>query len=106
MIQTVRNVLKSPPVVSGTQINVEVAVLQFFYAYLAKCSVNQVMDLWSELAGLLRECLVLAPPAVFLALAILNQFTTRAPSLSERKDQKELQELAGKLIDGCALVIY
>ena len=46
VIQTLRQVLKSPPIVSGTQINVEVAVLQFFYAYLAKCSVNQVMDLW------------------------------------------------------------
>ena len=106
VIQTVRQVLKSPPVVSGTQINVEVAVLQFFYAYLAKCTVNQVMDLWSELAGLLRECLVLAPPAVFLALAILFQFTTRAPMLSERKDQKELQELTGKLVDCCAQVMF
>ena len=105
VIQTLRQVLKSPPIVSGTQINVEVAVLQFFYAYLAKCSVSQVMDLWSDLAGLLRECLVLAPPAIFLALAILNQFTTRAPTLSERKDQKELQELAGKLVDSCAQVI-
>lgn len=106
VIQTLRQVLKSPPIVSGTQINVEVAVLQFFYAYLAKCSVSQVMDLWSDLAGLLRECLVLAPPAIFLALAILNQFTTRAPTLSERKDQKELQELAGKLVDSCAQVKY
>ena len=60
----------------------------------------------SELAGLLRECLALAPPAIFLALAILNQFTTRAPSLSERKDQKELQELAGKLVESCSQVLY
>ena len=59
----------------------------------------------SELAGLLRECLALAPPAIFLALAILNQFTTRAPSLSERKDQKELQELAGKLVESCSQVL-
>ena len=47
----------------------------------------------SELAGLLRECLVLAPPAVFLALAILNQFAQTAPTSSERKDQRELQEI-------------
>ena len=105
VIETVRHVLKSPPAVSGTKINVEVAVLQFFYAYLAKCcNGNQVLDLWSGLAGLLRECLVLAPPAVFLALAILNQFAQTAPTLSERKDQRELQEIAGKLIEACSQV--
>ena len=107
VIQTVRQVLKSPPVVTVSghvKINVEVAVLQFFYAYLAKCSVGQVVDLWSGLAALLRECLALAPPAIFLALAILNQFAQRAPALSERKEQRELQELAGKLIEATATV--
>ena len=104
VIQTVRQVLKSPPAVAGTRINVEVAVLQFFYAYLAKCSVTQVLDLWSGLAGLLRECLALAPPAIFLSLAILNQFAQRAPSLSDKKDHRELQEIAGKLIEACSQV--
>ena len=66
---------------------------------------NTFFHFRSELAGLLRECLALAPPAIFLALAILNQFTTRAPSLSERKDQKELQELAGKLVESCSQVL-
>ena len=107
VIQTVRQVLKSPPVVTTgacqNKINVEVAVLQFFYAYLAKCSVGQVVDLWSGLAALLRECLALAPPAIFLALAILNQFAQRA-NVSERKEQRELQELAGKLIEATAQV--
>ena len=56
------------------------------------------------MAGLLRECLVLAPPAVFLALAILNQFAQTAPTSSERKDQRELQEIAGKLIEACSQV--
>jgi len=56
------------------------------------------------LAGLLRECLVLAPPAVFLALGILNQFAQTAPTSSERKDQRELQEIAGKLIEACSQV--
>ena len=108
VIQTVRQVLKSPPVVTSgnaCKINVEVSVLQFFYAYLAKIiSVGQVVDLWSGLVALLRECLALAPPAIFLALAILNQFAQRAPALSERKEQRELQELAGKLIEATAAV--
>lgn len=43
VIQTVRQVLKSPPNVSpGNKVNLEVSVLQFFYAYLAQCSAAQV----------------------------------------------------------------
>jgi hypothetical protein len=104
VIATVRQVLKTPPNVSAavvaagsgtalaTKASVEVSVLQFFYAYLAKCSSAQVFESWSSLAGLLRDCLALAPPAIFLALSIVNQFVHRSPSaLSDRKDQKELQ---------------
>jgi hypothetical protein len=63
-----------------------------------------VFESWSSLANLLRDCLVLAPPAVFLALSILNQFVNRSPTLAERKDQKELQDIAGKLVDSCAQI--
>lgn len=97
VIQTVRQVVKTPPSISGTssKINVDVAVLQFFYAYLAQCSKSQVFESWTGLAGLLKECSVLTPPAIFLALSILNQFVHRALPLSERKEQKELQVSLG-----------
>ena len=104
VIGTVRQVLKSAPSVNGSKINVEVSVLQFFYAYLAQCSATQVFESWSSLSGLLRDCLALAPPAIFLALSILNQFVHRSPTLSDRKEQKELQDVAGKLIDACAQI--
>lgn len=100
VIQTVRQVIKS------SKLNVEVNVLQFFYAYLARCSALQVFESWASMAALLRDCLALAPPAaIFLALSILNQFVHRSPSaLSDRKDQKELQDLAGRLIESCAQI--
>jgi len=111
VIQTLRSVLKSPPnVTSGKHfmVNVEVSALQFFYFYLAKCSAAQVQDCWSSLAALLRDCLALAPPAIFLALAILNQFVQQSPNtdlkMDSKKDQKELQELTGKLVDECARI--
>ena len=65
----------------------------FFQKYEEKKMFKMFSNCRSELAGLLRECLVLAPPAVFLALAILNQFAQTAPTSSERKDQRELQEI-------------
>jgi hypothetical protein len=94
----------------------------------------------SNLASLLRECLGLSPPAIFMAVSILSQFVHRSQQLCvegsgqqegsnggvlEKKDQvgfkiqfkiitssingvlflqRELQELAGKLIDACATI--
>ena len=109
VIQTLRQVLKSPPnVTTGGKfmMNIEVSALQFFYFYLAKCSANQVQDCWSSLSLLLRDCLALAPPAIFLALAILNQFVKSSPTekMENKKEQRELQELTGKLIDECARI--
>ena len=110
VVQTLRQVLKAPPSVttgtSNVMANVEVSALQFFYFYLAKCTPSQVHESWSSLAALLRDCLALAPAAVFLALAILNQFVLRSPTekLDSKKDQKELQELTNKLVDECARI--
>ena len=51
---------------------------------------------------MLKDCLGSGAPVIFLALSILNQFVNRSPTLSERRDQKELQDIAGKLIEACA----
>jgi hypothetical protein len=78
IIQTVRQVLKTPPnLEGGGSSNTEVAVLQFFYFYLEKCSPKLVFQSWSNLASLLKDCLALAPPAIFLAMAILSQVTEK-----------------------------
>ena len=129
VIQTVRQVLKTPPSITGHsggssgaggKINVEVSVLQFFYFYLARCSPSKIPDLWPSLATLLKDCLALAPSAIFLALAILDIYVQRSSQQRDsqknvgseghskievsRKESKELQELAGKLVDECSRI--
>ena len=129
VIQTVRQVLKTPPSITGHsggssgtggKINVEISVLQFFHFYLARCSPSKIVDLWPGLATLLKDCLALAPSAIFLAMAILDRYvhisshqrdsqkTTGGDGHSKieisRKESKELQELAGKLVDECSRI--
>ena len=121
LVQTVRQVLKTPPNYSGgSSGNVEVSILKFFYFYLKKCSPKQVFQSWSNLSALLKDCLVLAPPAIFLAVAILSQFVNRMQQIVDenaskdddgensgkldRKDSKELQDLAEKLINTCTKI--
>ena len=95
-------------------------MLQFFHFYLARCSPTKIVDLWSSLATLLKDCLALAPSAVFLAIAILDRYVHRSSQQRDsqkaggtegyskieisRKESKELQELAGKLVDECARI--
>ena len=129
VIQTVRQVVKTPPSItghsggssgSGGKINVEVSVLQFFHFYLARCPISKITDLWPSLATLLKDCLALAPSAIFLAMAILDRYVHRSSQQRDsqkvvgteghskieisRKESKELQELAGKLVDECSRI--
>jgi len=47
IIQTLRQVLKSPPVLEGVSaMQAVVSILQFFYFYLAECSAKQVFLSW------------------------------------------------------------
>ena len=90
LVQTVRQVLKTPPNYSGgSSGNVEVSILKFFYFYLKKCSPKQVFQSWSNLSALLKDCLVLAPPAIFLAVAILSQFVNRMQQIVDEKASKD-----------------
>ncbi|QQP50222.1 Protein dopey1 -like protein [Caligus rogercresseyi] len=105
IINTLRDIIKSPPNVVGIKWkneDIQVLVLQFFYSYMSKFSAFAISDSWSELALLIRECLGLSPPALFLTLAILNQFVLRGKKMSEKKDVKEIQDLAGKIVDHCS----
>ena len=124
LVQTVRQVLKKPPKLdAGGSGNAEVALLQFFYFYLEKCAPKQVFQSWSDLSSLLKDCLALAPPAVFLAMTILSQFVNRMQQvldekkrngnvengedggeMLDKKDTRELQDLAEKLIGACGKI--
>ncbi|UYV67369.1 DOPEY1 [Cordylochernes scorpioides] len=111
VVQTVRQVLKQPPPTShhktsasAQRVPLELSVLQFFLAYLQHTGAGQLTESWPSLLGLWRDGLQLAsasPPVHFLLLALLNEFVQRASLLEDKKDQKDLQDIAQKLIEAC-----
>eukprot|EP00092_Neocalanus_flemingeri_P000320 GFUD01000342.1.p1 GENE.GFUD01000342.1~~GFUD01000342.1.p1 ORF type:complete len:1526 (+),score=540.23 GFUD01000342.1:2184-6761(+) len=105
IIATLRQVVKSPPPVSGLTKgqSLDVSALQFFSSYLSSSQVGQLAESWASLRDLLRDCCSLSPPSTFLALSILHQFVMRgATSQLEKKEIKELQEMATKLVETIA----
>ncbi|XP_012945131.1 protein dopey-1 [Aplysia californica] len=109
LIQTVKQVIKQPP---PSELNkkgmpLEVNLLQFFYAYVRKtASSSQLADSWPSLLGLLKECLQLnlSPPALFLLLQILQEFVQKTPSMEEKKNQKELQDICQKALESISAI--
>ena len=111
VIGTLRQVVKSPPSVSGLSKSVagtstiQTASLQFFSTYLSSCLVTNLYESWQELKELLKDCCSLPAPAPFLALTILHQFVTRgATGNMERRELKEVQEMTTKLVETISLI--
>lgn len=109
LIQTVRQVIKQPPQTNSRAVVIvplEVSMLQFFLSYVQTMPGNVLLESWASLLGLLKEGLQLGlvPPAQFLLLGILNEFVQRAPMLEDKKDQKDLQDLAQKLIEAVSSI--
>ena len=62
-------------------------------------------DNWVGLRDLLKDCCLLNPPASFLGLSILHQFATGgAITHMEKKEIKEIQEMASKLVETISIV--
>ena len=53
-------------------------------------SLTEYLTSRSNLASLLKDCQVLAPPAIFLAMAILSQFVQRSQKLADEKPGEAL----------------
>ncbi|XP_060598596.1 protein dopey-1-like isoform X2 [Ruditapes philippinarum] len=104
LVQTVKEVINNPPSseLSRTKkgVPLEVNMLQFFYAYVQRTSANQLVDSWSSLSSLLKDCLQLnlVAPGQFLLLLILNEFVQKTPSMVDKK-KREIQEIAQKLLE-------
>uniref|UniRef100_T1KPJ2 Uncharacterized protein n=1 Tax=Tetranychus urticae TaxID=32264 RepID=T1KPJ2_TETUR len=110
VLQTVRHVIKQPPhsVQSRKKrIPLEVSMLQFLLAYIKVFPGSQLLECWKSLLALLRDGLQISassPLAQFHLLAILHEFVQAAPLFEDRKDQKDLQEVAQKLVEACTNV--
>ena len=110
VFQIVKQVMKQPPLnmlSRKKRVPLEVCMLQFLLAYIREFSGSQLLECWRSLLHLLKEGSQLAtnqPPMQFHLLAILHEFVQIAPLIEARKDQKDLQDVAQKLIDACTTV--
>lgn len=110
VLKTVTHVMKQPPQTTHAKrkrVPLEVCMLQFFLAYIRVFPGSQLLECWKSLLALLRDGLQVSaaqPLAQFHLLAILHEFVQAAPLIEDRKDQKDLQEVAQKLIDACTNV--
>ncbi|XP_051869745.1 protein dopey-2 isoform X2 [Pristis pectinata] len=109
ILQLIREVVKKPPQTKGEEkpTLVDIPMLQFSFALLQRHSLADLQDVLPSLLYLLRESvqLNLAPPGHFLLLGILNDFMSRNPNLENKKDQRDLQEVAQKIIEAVGNVV-
>ncbi|XP_076444435.1 protein DOP1A-like isoform X3 [Babylonia areolata] len=110
LIQTVKAVLKNPPSTELSKnkksVPLEVNLLQLFFAYVQQHTGTQLLDSWPALLSLIRDVLAmgLQPPSTFILLHILNDFVQKAPTLEEKKAQKELQDITQKVLESVAMI--
>ncbi|KAM6186211.1 protein DOP1A isoform 2-T2 [Rhynchocyon petersi] len=108
VIQTVKEVLKQPPAIAKDKkhLSLEVCMLQFFYAYIQRIPVPNLVDSWASLLILLKDSIQLGLPAPgqFLILGVLNEFIMKNPTLENKKDQRDLQDITHKIVDAIGAI--
>ncbi|NXD58870.1 DOP2 protein, partial [Corvus moneduloides] len=108
ILYLVKEVVKKPAQIKGEEKSslVDIPVLQFSYAFIQRLPVPALQENFQPLLGLLRESvqLNLAPPGHFLLLSTLNDFVTRTPTLENKKDQKDLQEVTQKILEAVGTI--
>ncbi|XP_030805528.1 LOW QUALITY PROTEIN: protein dopey-2 [Camarhynchus parvulus] len=108
ILYLVKEVVKKPAQIKGEEKSslVDIPVLQFSFAFIQRLPVPALQENFQPLLGLLRESvqLNLAPPGHFLLLSILNDFVTRTPTLENKKDQKDLQEVTQKILEAVGTI--
>ncbi|NXH21682.1 DOP1 protein, partial [Bucco capensis] len=108
VIQTVKEVLKQPPAIAKDKkhLSLEVCMLQFFYAYTQRIPVTSLVDSWAALLLLFKDSIQVGLPAPgqFLILLVLNEFIMKNPSLENKKDQRDLQDVTHKIVDAIGAI--
>ncbi|XP_064503156.1 protein dopey-2 isoform X1 [Pseudopipra pipra] len=108
ILHLIKEVVKKPAQIKGEEKSslVDIPMLQFSYAFIQRLPVSALQENFQPLLGLLRESvqLNLAPPGHFLLLSTLNDFVTRTPTLENKKDQKDLQEVTQKILEAVGTV--
>ncbi|XP_027586955.2 protein dopey-2 isoform X1 [Pipra filicauda] len=108
ILHLIKEVVKKPAQIKGEEKSslVDIPMLQFSYAFIQRLPVSALQENFQPLLGLLKESvqLNLAPPGHFLLLSTLNDFVTRTPTLENKKDQKDLQEVTQKILEAVGTV--
>ncbi|NXN82228.1 DOP2 protein, partial [Bombycilla garrulus] len=108
ILYLVKEVVKKPAQIKGEEKSslVDIPMLQFSYAFIQRLPVPALQENFQPLLGLLRESvqLNLAPPGHFLLLSTLNDYVTRTPTLENKKDQKDLQEVTQKILEAVGTI--
>ncbi|CAM4958947.1 unnamed protein product [Rotaria socialis] len=86
--------------------NYDVWCLQFLLAYMQHQKSVSV-DCWPSLAFMFKECLSqsISSPATFLIIRILSFYIKQSPSLVERRDLKDLQDITMRVLDNCNTIV-
>ncbi|XP_055529796.1 protein dopey-1 homolog isoform X2 [Wyeomyia smithii] len=107
-IQTMHQVIKSPPQIYQPPVgfNLAVSALELLFFYLKSVAQTQFSDCWSSLYALLKDCLSLQIPAQFVALSILNEFVQRCPNIpfGDKKDLRDLHDVTSRLVEAISNV--
>ncbi|NXK54519.1 DOP2 protein, partial [Chauna torquata] len=108
ILHLVKEVVKKPSQIKGEEKSclVDIPMLQFSYAFIQRLPVSALQENFQSVLGLLKESvqLNLAPPGYFLLLSTLNDLVTRTPTLENKKDQKDLQEVTQKILEAVGTV--
>uniref|UniRef100_A0A8B9QKA1 DOP1 leucine zipper like protein B n=1 Tax=Apteryx owenii TaxID=8824 RepID=A0A8B9QKA1_APTOW len=109
ILQLVKEVVKKPSQIKGEEKSslVDIPTWLFFVCIVfVRLPVSALQENFQSLLGLLKESaqLNLAPPGYFLLLSILNDFVTRTPTLENKKDQKDLQEVTQKILEAVGTI--
>uniref|UniRef100_A0A8B9NL15 DOP1 leucine zipper like protein A n=1 Tax=Accipiter nisus TaxID=211598 RepID=A0A8B9NL15_9AVES len=99
VIQTVKEVLKQPPAIAKDKNPV--------YCFCTRLiPVTSLVDSWAALLLLLKDSIQVGLPAPgqFLILGVLNEFIMKNPSLENKKDQRDLQDVTHKIVDAIGAI--
>nr|XP_039257072.1 protein dopey-1-like [Styela clava] len=116
----VKQVIKSPPSTTNEHKNISLqeSILQMLLSYMKRLKPGALMENWSGFHGILQEAIALGftqnnpgfPALIanpissncyFLMLYLLSEYVKRSAAFSEKKEQKELQEIVTKCIEAC-----
>uniref|UniRef100_A0A8C4XIT2 DOP1 leucine zipper like protein A n=1 Tax=Falco tinnunculus TaxID=100819 RepID=A0A8C4XIT2_FALTI len=102
VIQTVKEVLKQPPAIAkDKKLWFSLPSLLFL-----RIPVTSLVDSWAALLLLLKDSIQVGLPAPgqFLILGVLNEFIMKNPTLENKKDQRDLQDVTHKIVDAIGAI--